>query len=61
MKICQVTFLPTPPPPHFSGKIAMGGPPILGFIAFLLTSVSKICLGGAVSYPPSPLTLYVHL
>jgi hypothetical protein len=39
-----------------SGKIARGGPPILRFIAFLLTSFSKICLGGAVSYPPPPLT-----
>jgi hypothetical protein len=37
-----------------SGKIARGGPPILRFIAFLLTSFSKICLGGAVSYPPPP-------
>ncbi len=24
------------------------------FIAFLLTSISKICLRGAVSYPPPP-------
>ncbi len=38
-----------------SGKIARGGPPILRFIAFLLTSFSKICLGGAVSYLPPPL------
>jgi hypothetical protein len=29
-------------------------PPILGFIAFILTSFSKICLGGAVSYPSTP-------
>jgi hypothetical protein len=28
-----------------------GGPPILGFIAFLLRSFSKICL----FHPPSPL------
>jgi hypothetical protein len=28
----------------------------LHFIAFLLTCFSKICLGGAVSYPPFPLT-----
>ena len=44
---------------RLSGKFAWGGPPILGFIAFLLTSFSKICLGGAVSYPPSPLPLPV--
>ncbi len=47
-----------------SGKIVLGGPPILGFIAFLLTSFSKICLGGggAVSTPPHPLTTpCVHL
>ncbi len=37
-----------------SGKTARGGPSILHFIAFLLTSYSKICLGGAVSYPPYP-------
>jgi hypothetical protein len=39
-----------------SGKIAWGGGglPILGFIAFLLTSFSKICLGGSVSYPLPP-------
>jgi hypothetical protein len=30
-------------------KNCQGGPPILGFIAFLLTNFSKICLGGAVS------------
>ncbi len=39
----------------FQEKLPGGGPPILGFIAFLLTSFSKICLGGgAVSSPPSP-------
>jgi hypothetical protein len=32
----------------FKGKIA-SEPPILGFIAFLLISFSKLCLGGAVS------------
>jgi hypothetical protein len=41
-------------------KNCLGGPPILGFtfIAFLLTSFSKICLGGggAVSYPKVPPT-----
>jgi hypothetical protein len=37
-----------------SGKIARGSPLILGFIAFLLTSFSKICLGGDVSYLPPP-------
>jgi hypothetical protein len=41
-------------------KNCLGGPPILGFIAFLLTSFSKICPGGgAVSYPPP--TPCVHL
>jgi hypothetical protein len=38
------------------GKNCLGGPPILGFIAFLLTSFLKICLGGAVSSPLTPLT-----
>ncbi len=40
-----------------SGKIAKGGPPILRFIAFLLTSFSKICLGGCcfIHPPPPPL------
>jgi hypothetical protein len=37
-----------------SGKIARGGPPILCFIAFLLTSFSKICLGGCCFIPPLP-------
>ena len=37
-----------------SGKIAWGGPPILHFIAFLLTSFSKICLGGCCFIPPLP-------
>jgi hypothetical protein len=37
-------------------KIARGGPPILCFIAFLLTSFSKICLGESLFHtPPSPL------
>ncbi len=31
-----------------------GGPPILRFIAFLLTSFSKICLGGCCFIPPLP-------
>ncbi len=38
----------------FQEKIPGGSS--LRFIAFLLTSFSKICLGGAVSYPPPPLT-----
>jgi hypothetical protein len=37
-----------------SGKIARVGLPILRFIAFLLTSFSKICLGGCCFIPPSP-------
>jgi len=39
-----------------SGKIAWGGgPPISGFIAFLLTSVLKFPRGGYyISPPPSP-------
>ena len=37
-----------------SGKIARGGPPILRIIAFLLTSFSKICLGGCCFIPPLP-------
>ncbi len=32
-------------------KFKGGVPPILGFITFLLTSVSKICLGGAILSP----------
>ncbi len=36
-----------------SGKIALGGPPILGFIAFLLTSFSKFARG-VLFYPPPP-------
>jgi hypothetical protein len=40
---------------RLSGKIAWRGTPILGFIAFLLTSFSKICLGERVLfYPPPP-------
>jgi hypothetical protein len=35
-----------------SGKIAWGGPPISGFIAFLLTSVLKFAWGGYYIYPP---------
>ena len=31
-----------------------GGPPILGFIAFLLRSFSKICLRGCCFIPPPP-------
>ncbi len=34
----------------FHGKITWGFP-ILAFVAFLLTSFSKICLGMAVSFP----------
>jgi hypothetical protein len=40
------------------GKIARG-PPILGFIAFLLTSVLKFAKGDL--YLPSPSPFYVHL
>jgi hypothetical protein len=36
-------------------KNCQGGPTIFGFIAFLLTSFSKICLGGCCFIPPSPL------
>jgi hypothetical protein len=42
-------------------KHCQGGLPILRFIAFLLTSFSKICLGGAVSYPLYPPPPCVHL
>ncbi len=46
-------------------KNCQGGPPILGFIAFLFTSFSKICLGGGLLFhTPLPLTLpppCVHL
>ncbi len=35
-------------------KNCQGGPPILRFIAFLLTSFSKICLGGGCCFIPSP-------
>ena len=38
----------------FQEKLPGGGPPILGFIAFLLTSFSKICLVGCCFIPPSP-------
>jgi hypothetical protein len=38
----------------FQEKLPGGGPPILGFIAFLLTSFSKICLGGCCFIPPPP-------
>jgi hypothetical protein len=31
-----------------------GGPPISGFIAFLLTSVLKFAWGGYCIYPPPP-------
>ena len=41
-------------------KNCQGGPPILHFIAFLLTSFSKICLGGSVSCPPPPLCASMH-
>ncbi len=49
-----------------AGKIARGGPPILCFIAFLLTSFSKICLGGGgvlfhTPLPPYPPAPCVHL
>ncbi len=42
---------------RLSGKIAL----ILGFISFLFTSFSKICLGGTVSSPsppPPPVCIY---
>ncbi len=40
---------------RLSGKIDWGGPPISGFIAFLLTSVLKFAWGGYYIYtPPSP-------
>ncbi len=41
-------------------KNCQGGPPILRFIAFLLTSFSKICLGGCCFIPPltPPVCIY---
>ncbi len=33
-------------------KICLGGPPVLGFIAFLLTSVMKFGRRGYYIYPP---------
>ncbi len=42
---------------RLAGKIARGGPPILCFIAFLLTSVLKFARGGSYIYQsPSPLS-----
>jgi hypothetical protein len=40
---------------RLSGKIARGCPPILGYIALLLTSFSKICPGNAVLSLLTPL------
>jgi hypothetical protein len=37
-------------------KNCQGGPPRLGFISFLLTSVLKFAWGGGDLYFPSPLT-----
>jgi hypothetical protein len=37
-------------------KNCQGGHPILDFIAFLLTSFSKICLGGGEVFHPLPPT-----
>ncbi len=37
-------------------KNCLGGPPISGFIAFLLTSVLKFAWGGYYIYPPLPPT-----
>jgi len=46
---------------RLSGKNARGGPPILGFIAFLLTSVLKFDCRGYYIYPPPPPSPRVHL
>jgi hypothetical protein len=39
---------------RLSGKIDRGFPPILDFIAFLLTSVLKFAWGSDIYPPPSP-------
>ncbi len=45
---------------RLSGQIDGGCPPIQGFIALLLTSFSKICLG-LLFHPPSPHLLQVYI
>jgi hypothetical protein len=44
----------------FQEKLPEGGPPILGFIAFLLTSVLKIAGGGIIFTLPLPPPLHPH-
>ncbi len=46
---------------RLSGKVAWGGPSILGFIAFLLTSILKFVRGGYYIYPPTSPPPCVHL